>query len=559
MGRLMGSVAWAWRDLARLLGCNGRSHRESYFRMTSPDKNHLTIRCPSCSQKFKVGADLMGRMVECGACESRFSVNDEVIQKAAKFYPGERDHHVLDGFARVEGAKIGIDAATPIPRGVEHGYFSPISRVGPVRLAIGWLGAVLIVATAVVLQTGLMVDEMPVAVQGLIALAAGVAGLVLIVVANPRNRMRSVLIGGLTAAILLSVPFVFRSKRSTTPTDTVRGGAENAANVPKEGNTQSPENGDEVKTRVGIKPLEIEIHRLAESGSSLHAYGIWLRDMSESNRIFVRDYLIRTASASPSSVIYPRDNRDYLMVLTGVDKSIEEVAGITSRIGRQPVIHPDLQLVEVLVDSSVFLEGPIDKLTDKGSPAFYDLNKRELESIQLTRVKRAVERLADAEPKIYREDITRQLVVLAALPQVDFIAEVCKALMVWAEDPSVANPQLLRRLNQMHAEKKRMPKPLLSLLAKGKATEALPIMEELWLADATNWEPVMREFGPPAEKGLLARFPDLQPSMRHSATRILGQVGGRESIPVLEAARPKADPELIVLIDSALRSIRERN
>ncbi|MBX3742360.1 MAG: hypothetical protein KF712_15335 [Akkermansiaceae bacterium] len=520
--------------------------------------NPLTIRCPSCSQKFKVGADLMGRMVECGACEQRFNVNDEVIQKTAKFYPGERNHRALEGFARVEGPKIGMDAATPVPRGVEHGYFSPISRVGPLRLTLGWLGALLILAATAVLQIQLFATNIPVESQVLIALAAGIIGLALIVAANPRNRMRSLAIGGISAAILLSVPFVFRSKRSITPQDPARVATGDAA-TPEDGTPPVDEGIDQLKKRIGILPLETEIHRLAESGSNLRAYGIWLRDMSESNRLFVRDYMLRTAAASPSSVIYPRDNRDYLMVLTGLDKSIEEIAAITARIGQQPKIHPDLQLVEVRVDPAVFLEGPIDKLTDKGSPAFYDLNKRELESIQLTRVKRAVERLADAEPKIYREDITRQLVVLAALPQVDFLDEVCKALIVWAEDPSVANPQLLRRLNQMHSEKKRIPRSLASLLAKGKATEALPVMEELWIADATNWEPQMIEFGPPAEKGVLARFPELDPTLRHSAARILARIGGQASIPVLEAAKPKADPELVVLIESAVRSIKDRN
>jgi hypothetical protein len=50
----------------------------------------------------------------------------------------------------------------------------------------------------------------------------------------------------------------------------------------------------------------------------------------------------------------------------------------------------------------LFIEGPIEKLSNKQDPAFYELNKRELESIDLERAKRAVQRLAEAEPKIYR-------------------------------------------------------------------------------------------------------------------------------------------------------------
>ena len=54
------------------------------------DDSLLLIRCPTCGQRFKVGEDLRERTVECGGCESRFRINDEVIVRGRKFYPGER-------------------------------------------------------------------------------------------------------------------------------------------------------------------------------------------------------------------------------------------------------------------------------------------------------------------------------------------------------------------------------------------------------------------------------------------------------------------------------------
>ena len=526
--------------------------------MTPADKNHpLQIRCPSCSQKFQVGSELTGRMVECGACESRFEVNDEVIQKGAKIYPGERNHKALEGFARVEGPKIGVAAATPIPRGpIQEGYFSPISRVSPLRIAMGWLGVVILLVLVFLLQVNSPgpLAKLPLVQQVAAAAVGWLAAVGLLVYANPRNRARTAVIAGLAATILLAIPFVFRSKQSTTGPVVDR-----SEIVPRKPAPAPPDTLEQMKARVGIGPLETEIRRLAESGSSLRAYGIWLRDMNDSNRLSVRDYILRTAGASPSSVIYPRDDRDYLMVITGLDKSLEQVAEITARIGRQQTIHSDLNLIETKVDSSVFLEGPLDKLTDRGNPAFYDLNKRELESIQLERVEKAVKRLADAEPKIYRDDITRQLVVLAAMDQVDFIDEVCKALLVWAKDPSTASVPLVNRLKRMHAAHKKIPRSLIALLAKAKAVEALPIVEQLWISDVTAWETVLGDFGPAAEKGILARFPELDPTLRHSAARLLAIVGGKDSIPVLEGARPKADPELVVLIDNAIKAIKERN
>ena len=188
--------------------------------MTPADKNHpLQIRCPSCSQKFQVGSELTGRMVECGACESRFEVNDEVIQKGAKIYPGERNHKALEGFARVEGPKIGVAAATPIPRGpIQEGYFSPISRVSPLRIAMGWLGVVILLVLVFLLQVNSPgpLAKLPLVQQVAAAAVGWLAAVGLLVYANPRNRARTAVIAGLAATILLAIPFVFRSKQSTT-------------------------------------------------------------------------------------------------------------------------------------------------------------------------------------------------------------------------------------------------------------------------------------------------------------------------------------------------------
>ncbi len=502
----------------------------------------------------------MGRMVECGACENRFEVNDEVIQRGAKFYPGERNHKALEGFARVDGPTIGVHAATPAVPGPhqEKGYYSPITRVTPFRIVMGWVGVLLILALVYFLQVNAVgpLADLPIGTQAAIAVAGGLTGVMLLIYANPRSRKRTISFAVPFACILLAMPFVFRSKQMVTPVDQI---SQATATPRKETAPPPPETPEELKARIGIGPLETEVRRLAESGSGLKAYGVWLRDMNESNRLSVRDYMLRATSASPTSVIYPRSGRDYLMVLTGVDKSLEEIAEITARIGRQQKIHPDLQMIETKVDSSVFVEGPLDKLTDKTSPAFYDLNKRELESVQLERVERAVKRLADSEPKIYREDITRQLVVLTSMEQVNFLDEVCKALLVWANDPSVANAPLMKRLNRMHSERKKIPRSVIALLAKAKAVEALPVVEELWMNDATTWEPLLAEFGPAAEKGILARFTGLEATQKHSAARLLAIVGGKNSVPVLQAARPKADPELVVLIDTATKAIEARN
>lgn len=527
--------------------------------MTPPDKNHLQIRCPSCSQKFKVGVELMGRMVECGACEQRFQVSEDVLSKGEKFYPGERSKGALSSFQRVPGPTIGVSAAVPAVPGPHQdpGYYSPITRVSWFRIVVGWIGAILILVLAVLLPTGSpgALSALPVGMKALIALIGGGIGVVMLGFANPRTWKRTLPIAAVFAAAFLSVPFIFQSNLAP-----VNAGKTEVEVISRnEVDAKTTASKEDIDAIAGLRPLEAEIDKLKASGKSSSAYGVWLREMNDSNRLSVRDYLIRAAGASHGSIIYPREDRNYLMVLTGVSMTIDQLAEITKKIALQQKLHPELSVIEVKVDASVFVEGPLDKLMDKGSPAFYDLNKRELESVQLERVGRAVRRLADVEPKIYRDDITRQLVSLLTMDQVDFQGDVARALSVWAEDPKVASAAAMLRLKRLHEGERRIPVELIALLSKAKNAEALPIVEGLWLKDATGWERHFADFGPMIEPLVIKRLPELTASMKHSAGRLLGMVGTSASLPVLEAAKEKADPEMRVIIENSERSIRERN
>lgn len=498
-------------------------------------------------------------MVECGSCERRFEVTEERLVRGQKFYPGERDASALHRFQRAPGTIIPSDPTKPVyslPQ-QEKGYISPITKVSAGRIAIGWVGVLLIAGLVFLLSpgTGAKLSQEPLVTRLAVAVVGGFLGVSLIAYANPRTRRRTVPAAILGAVILLAVPFVF-SQKPLPPV--LNEQAAEPKNRPLVVDAREDDSEEGLRRQIGIGPLEDEIKRLSEGDAKLHAYGVWLRDLNDSNRLSVRDYILRASGADPASHIYPRDGRDYLMVLTGVDKSLEEIGGVVARLGRNLKVHPDLQVVEIQVDAQIFISGPLDKLTDKGSPAFYDLNKRELESIELDRVKKAVVRLGDAEPKIYREDITRHLIFLLGIDQVDFPNEICKALMVWAIDPVPAGEAALARLNRLRAAKKPVPREMVVLLAKARTAGALPIVEELWIDDTTAWESLLADFGPIAEPGVLARFPKLVGVQRHSAAMILGKVGTRKSLPVLEAARAGAEPEMSVLIDDAVKAINDR-
>jgi hypothetical protein len=173
-------------------------------------------------------------------------------------------------------------------------------------------------------------------------------------------------------------------------------------------------------------------------------------------------------------------------------------------------------------------------------------------------VERAVQRLAEAEPKIYRSDITTKFISLLRAPGVTFKGAICRALAVWSEHPGVAGDAALKEVNGMRTRKVEVPQEMIALIVKEKNVGVLPVLDALWAEKPTSWESLYGDVGAPAEAMLLRRFSDTDGMLRHSAVRLLGRVGGAASLPVLEAAVPGANAELKVLLGKSSDAIRRR-
>ena len=560
--KLAAVVRWAILDVAIAHLCI--KSLANIMSQPNPDDLLLLIRCPSCGQRFKVGDDLRERTVECGGCEHRFRINDEVIVRGRKVYPGERTDPGLNRFQRV-----------PLPGGESLIGMQPIrysnvpdpavmEPASPLRILAGAVGVTGMFLMAMLLMFGAsrggMLDGMVLADRLMLAGFAGLMGVVLLIYANPKARLRALAVGLLLSAGLVAVPFGFRtgsvpleqraddSHRKTAPSP-----AKEESGPPAEDSTTVA-----LRARIGTGPLVSEINRLAKEGKGKRAMGLWLRGLTERNRFLVMDYILRVTGADEASHYYPRDNGDYLLVVTGITNTIQELAELASVLGEVGMIYPELSVIEVKVQNEIFVEGSIEKLTNKEDPAFYDLNKRELESIDLQRVKRAVQRIAEAPPKLYRADITRKLIELLGMDGVDFKANICTALMVWSERPGPASDAALEVLRKLVAEGDSVPTEIVSLIVTEKNPQVIPILDELWFRDPTKWESHYADLGQPAEAPVIRRFPGTTGIIRYSAVRILGRVGGADSLPVLTAAVAEADPELKVLLENARKSILAR-
>jgi predicted Zn finger-like uncharacterized protein len=528
----------------------------------NPDDTLLLIRCPSCGQRFKVGEDLRGRTVECGGCEHRFRINDEVIVRGKKFYPGERTDTGLNRFQRVP-----LSVAPPVmgTAAVRYGQAPDpaiLEPASPQRIIAGIIGGVGIAIMALIIilgaRRGGALDGITTENRMIMAGFTCLLGTLLLIYANPKARAKAIGAGLLASICLITLPLFFTDGSKplenrdverilpleTPPVKTI---------VPQESDMIT-----ELRRRIGTDPLTAEIERLAAEGSTRHAVGLWLRDLQERNRFLIMDYILRTTGADPQSHYYPRGNGDFLMVVTGINMSLDDLAKVSTAVGSVERILPEIAVIEVRVNNENFVEGPVEKLTDRNSPGFYDLNKRELESIDLDRIERAVKRLAEAEPKIYRSDITGRLISLLATPEVKFKGPICKALIKWSDDPGPAAEAALKEADKLLKRKSTIPEEMISLIVKAKKPGVIPIIDALWSESPTRWEMQYAEIGQVAEPNLLKGFPQTQGWHRQSAVRLLGKVGGSNSLPVLEAAKTDADPELRVLLDKSIQSIRSR-
>ena len=522
------------------------------------DPEQLQIRCPACGQRFKVGSDLRDRMVECGSCEHRFRIDDETILRTKKFYPGERRDPRLDGFARVPHAPAIQPNIQTVHYAEEpaHESFEPPSPQRTMAAVVGGCGMVIatLLLTLGARRNGAL-DGFDMASRFGLAGFAALIGTLMIVYGNPRARRKALMFALLASGVLLSLPFFFQE--ASTPL----GSGAPVAREPEAPKEVKEEISDLAK-EIGLEPLIKENALLASNGGKSRAVGVWFRQLRVSNKLLVRDYMIRSTGADLSSSIYPRDGEDWLMVLSGVTDNLDVIAEAAAKVGHDRDsmrIHANLGVVEVVVDNNLFVEGPPDKLQDKANPAFYDLNRRELDSIDLERARKAVKRLAEAEPKLYRDDINRRLVQLLREADVPMLGDICRALVIWSEPgDEKAVAAAIAALRKLDLTTTIPPREMISFLVARRAVDVAPILDKLWAADPTVWEQLYGELGQPIEPLILARMEKASSPVKHSAMRLLARVGGKASLTAINAARNGADPEMRVLIERAEAAIRTR-
>ncbi|MEP4078716.1 hypothetical protein [Haloferula sp.] len=525
------------------------------------ESGDIAIRCPGCGQRFKVGPDLRGRMVECGSCDQRFRVEDEVMIRQRKFYPGERRDASLERFSRVPTQSPVAPAFEPIHYESEVPSAVTVDPTSPFRIILGIAGVLGAVIVVLILifggGPGGLLDGTSVAKRMILSSFTAILTMVLLLVANPHGRLKAALVGALFVAGLLALPFFFK-EGTTKHVSSYQAGEDPLDGAEEIVSAEDPLN--DIKKEMHYEPVAEALAKYGPTRSvqGKTAYGVWLRDLRDFNKHQVVEYLTQSTGASDESWLYPRPPDDFLIVLIDIENDLGRVADLCGRFGEVTRTFEGLHVIEVKVNNESFIQGSLDKLTNPDNPSFYELNRRELESIDLRRVGEAIKRLSVAEPKLFRRDIVKRLQQLLEHPDLEMKSDIARALKVWSEEGDGSVEAIRAAAKEIMVAEGTVPRPIIAFMVQSKDEEVIPILDQLWADEAGPWETLYGEMGPPIEDWVLKRFMDGSPTLKISAATLLAKVGTEKSLPALREAKEGARSETAVVVGRAIEAIESR-
>jgi hypothetical protein len=518
----------------------------------------LNIRCPGCRLRFSVPSDYMNRVVECGGCDDQFRITEDTIVHSKKVYPKGKKDLEANHFRRIPSDSIAEPKGMQTINYADFNHPEQLGPASPQRIIAGIFGIAIMLLGALLLfiasKPQSPLGGMPFEKQLIVGGFTSLLGFIFLVYANPGARIKAGIIGLLLTAGVFAIP-IYTKQNSIKPNVNFNS---NPGFDPIENPEEAPNLNQELRKRFLTQPLEKEQDRLANSSSGKKAYGIFLTDMLGRNKLNARDYLVRETIANPSSHPYPRDGNNHLIVLTDVEIEFDQVAYIADKLGKVTETHPEISVIVVKVDNELFVAGSAEKLNDKNHPSFYELNRAELDSIELGRVEQAVERLADSDAALLRSDISTTLIKLLEKPSVTFHDPIARALIKWCDDPGPAADAGIKILKTYVLKKTSPPEHLVRLVAYHKNPEAVPTMVAIWETNPVIWDKELVKYGPPIESSMLEKLSSDQPSLRHAAIKMLAAIGTKQSLAELRKILTETDPEVRVLAERAIQQIESR-
>ena len=521
----------------------------------------LRIQCPACQRQFTVDEELRGRTVECGSCEKQFVVDqDSVVRERDRYFPGDIRKPGLKHY----GVAPGQSDSTPrvdFPTAMysESASAADVIPPAPGRTIAGVAGMVILLIYLVVLVFGWMgqgfFGEMETGKRILLSGFVIVVGLLLVFSGGLRRQKQAIMGGvGVAVAVLgLSVFMPSGDPITRAPASLGLGAAEN---VPSD-SVRVRMSAGEARLAMTYDPIQRAIDTFGQES----VWALWAPAMGQHFRYQIQRYLQRKTGSAARPAFYPREQGG-LMVIEGVAIKMPELVSLVERFAKVEDVYEDLRVLRIEVKGESLLEPSSELealLSTTGSESFIVLNRKELEHIDIDRVRDAAQRLSTVAPTRFRAEISARLVeLLDEEVDSDFRSTICKAIMVWSSPGDGAEKAVVRLVSDLISSQQIVPKTTVQFLVERRSAGLVPLLKGLWEKAPLSWEGEVIAMGSGMEAAIAPSInsgDDL--AAQRSALLILRRVGTELSLPKLRSALANTEKgsDVILLIERAIEGI----
>ncbi len=520
----------------------------------------LRIQCPSCQRQFTVDEELKGRTVECGSCEKQFVVDEDIIvPERDRYFPGDIKKPGLKhyGVAPDPGDSVPeVDFATAAYSGTATA--ADVIPPTPGRTVAGVAGILMLVTYLVVLVFGTngegvfsdMEQQKRVLLSGFVA----VMGLALIFYGGVRRRKQALLSG--IALAVATVVFTVILPQGGGPVGS--GGSAGSRLTAPEKPAGAPVrmSAEEARQAMSYDPIQRAIDAFGQES----VWALWSPKMGQHFRYQIQRFLQRKTGSAARPAFYPR-REGGLLVIEGISLKMPELVGLVERFADVEEVYEDLRVLRITVKGENLVEPSSElesKLNNRESESFIVLNRKELEHIDIDRVKDAAQRLSTVEPTRFRSEIgSRLLELLEEDSDREFRSTICKAIMVWSSPGDGAEDLVTDLARELLARNEEVPKSMIEFLVGRQTLDAVPLLKILWEKSPLDWEAEVIAMGSAMEAVILPCINSSDPALQRSALLVLRRVGTEVSLPGLRKALETAgeNSDIGLLIERAVEAI----
>lgn len=535
---------------------------------------NLQIQCPSCSKRFPISEELIGKTVECGSCEHRFSVKEEeVIREVAKFYPGKKGGD--DFFNRLGRTPSAVSkkASQVKPAGSASPQVDSIMPASAGQNIASGAGLILLISYSLLFFIGTTTDGsfqgMDLINRIILGSFISVIGAGMLIWGAKNWRSQAVMISLILVSVLGGLTVI----RPVELIPEVSNAQFNRKPTRKPADQQVSKTIEELKLEVGYEAVERKLRGLEESHGSAapdHLVAIFVRKLMPGQYLKLQTYFMDVFEIPPDQGInrYQRgsDKRDNLIVISGFPIDFEDAVRFCDpKLGRANTF-PELRLIDLKLSATYNIETEnvaSNSELKPGDRAFFGTYYKNLTDLNPDMVKKAISKLASVPDDIelqYQEEVMVEFMRLVKTDlDKEAVRDLAKGFRRWGAGNRAATTVVERRISEALANGKQVNADFLEYLIENKVPGALGFVDQLWSAQPQFWNAQYIMLGPVAEPRLLQHLEGPSAPLKKQAASILARVGSARSLPILQKLQNDPDQEFQAEVERAIRAIQTRN